>query len=271
MQSSFCGLSNARINLLYIFTQPPHTAFYFRSYHHVIHGDLSLLVLAFQALIALFFLECCRHLKLVAFQRPPLLTLDDAKRWTCSNLFFCAMLITGMGATKMNTIPVAIVSRNITNFGVILGDYFVFKRRPEAIVLTLCGIMLIGAIVVAWRHSHMHATSVGCLWMTGNCMSTVGYILCLKMATTTNDGVQLSKCGTIFLNNVLCIVLLLPAAYVMGEVSLFLHTPAIHTSVYASQNIFAGFLTFFFNFALLNCVWQKTERKARSFVKKESS
>lgn len=72
----------------------------------------------------------------------------------------------------------------------------------------------------------------------------------------------------IFVNNVLCIAFLLPAAYAMGEISLFLETTAIRTTEYATKTLLAGFVCFFFNFALLNCVWHSTEREASPRIAK---
>jgi GDP-mannose transporter len=40
----------------------------------------------------------------------------------------------------------------------------------------------------------------------------------------------------------------------MGQVTIFVSTPAIHTFDYFTKNVFAGFVGFFLNFASLNCV-----------------
>ena len=64
----------------------------------------------------------------------------------------------------------------------------------------------------------------------------------------------MSKFGMVFVNNLLCIVFLLPVAFAMGEVATFLNTEKIHTYDYATKNAFAGFVGFFLNFASLNCV-----------------
>ena len=58
----------------------------------------------------------------------------------------------------------------------------------------------------------------------------------------------------VYLNNVLCVVFLLPVAMTMGQVSIFLNTPGLHTVGYFLTNAFAGGVGFFLNFASLNCV-----------------
>jgi GDP-mannose transporter len=41
---------------------------------------------------------------------------------------------------------------------------------------------------------------------------------------------------------------------VMGQVTLFQTSPAIHTTDYLTKNVFAGLVGFFLNFASLSCV-----------------
>ena len=109
--------------------------------------------------------------------------------------------------------------------------------------------MLLGAVAAA--RNDIHVTALGLFWMCANCMSTSSYVLYMKFAT---KNVKLSKFGMVFVNNVLCVVFLLPVAVVRGEVSNFLQTDAIHTYDYAMKNGFAGFVGFFLNFASPNCV-----------------
>jgi GDP-mannose transporter len=92
---------------------------------------------------------------------------------------------------------------------------------------------------------------VGIFWMLLNCVATAGYVLYMKFAT---KHVKLSKFGMVYVNNVLCVVFLLPAAIIMGEVRMFRTTPAIHSLDYLFKNLFAGMVGFLLNFASLNCV-----------------
>ena len=141
------------------------------------------------------------------------------------------------------------IYKNITNIIVTAGDYYIFKTTTETLVLLAFGIMLTGAVAAAWND--MFTTVQGLFWMSMNCFTTAGYILSLKFAT---KNVKLSKFGMVFYNNVLCVVFLLPAAIFRGEVTLFLQTEKLHTMSNFLQNMFAGFVGFFLNFASLNCV-----------------
>ena len=154
-----------------------------------------------------------------------------------------------MAALEHNSVPMVTIYKNITNIIVTAGDFYIFKTTAEPLVLLAFGIMLSGAIAAAWND--MYITMQGLFWMSMNCFTTAGYILSLKFAT---KNVKLSKFGMVFYNNILCIMFLLPTAMVRGDITLFLQTKELHTLAYLFQNIFAGFVGFFLNFASLNCV-----------------
>jgi len=117
------------------------------------------------------------------------------------------------------------------------------------LVVVAFGVMLGGAVMAAWND--ITVTFAGIFWMIANCLSCSGYVLYMKYATNT---IKMSKFGMVYVNNVLCILFLLPAAFAGGEIQLFKATTAIHTPDYALKNLFAGFVGFFLNFASLNCV-----------------
>jgi GDP-mannose transporter len=212
----------------------------------MIEGNLNVLLVVFQAIVAVISVELCRKLKWVEY---PNLTWDIAKSWAPVNIFFCLMLFTGMASLQTNTVPMVTVFKNVTNILTTGGDYFFFGNQSENLVFVAFGVMLAGAVAAAWND--INITGLGLFWMAANCVSTSGYVLYMKHAT---QHVKLSKFGMVYVNNVLCVVFLLPAAFLMGEISRFMASPGIHTSDYLFKNIFAGFIGFFLNFASLNCV-----------------
>ena len=175
--------------------------------------------------------------------------METARTWAPVNMFFCLMLFTGMSSLQSNSVPMVTVFKNVTNILTTAGDYAFFGNKPELLVLAAFGVMLLGAVAAA-RHDTF-VTSKGLFWMAANCVSTSGYVLYMKYAT---KHVHMSKFGMVFVNNVLCVAFLLPAAYVLGEFSLFSQSTAIHTPVYFVKNVFAGLVGFMLNFASLNCV-----------------
>jgi GDP-mannose transporter len=216
------------------------------SYNHLIDGELNILLVVFQAVVAVLCVEFCKRMGWVDY---PQVTMDVAKAWAPVNLFFCGMLFTGMASLASNSVPMVTVFKNVTNVATTAGDYFFFGNRAEPLVLAAFGVMLFGAIAAAGND--ISVTSTGLFWMATNCITTSGYVLYMKHAT---QHVKLSKFGMVYVNNVLCVFFLLPAAMVMGEVTIFLTSDRIHTLAYFSKNFWAGFVGFFLNFASLNCV-----------------
>lgn len=216
------------------------------SYNKFIDGDLNILLVVFQAIIAVIAVEFSKMMKWVEY---PSFSMATAKQWAPVNIFFCAMLFTGMASLQHNSVPMVTVFKNITNIVVSLGDYYFFGTTVEGLVVLAFATMLGGALLAA--RNDVAITAAGVFWMAANCVSTAGYILYMKFAT---KNVKLSKFGMVFYNNVLCTVFLLPVTLFNGEMNLFLNTEVIHTFDYAWKNAFAGFVGFFLNFASLNCV-----------------
>lgn len=223
-----------------------HVPFFFLSYNHLTDGDLNILLVVFQAVVAVICVEICKFMKWVEY---PDFNLRTARLWAPVNVLFCLMLFTGMMSLQYNSVPMVTIFKNVTNILVTVGDYYCFGQVPEMLVLVAFGVMLSGAIAAAWND--ISVSPQGLFWMAANCCSTAGYVLYLKFAT---KNVKLSKFGMVFYNNVLCTFFLLPAAIGMGQVTSFLQTPAIHTADYFTKNAFAGFVGFFLNFASLTCV-----------------
>jgi GDP-mannose transporter len=212
----------------------------------LITGDLNILLVVFQAIVAVFAVETCKKLKWVEY---PSFSFETAKQWAPVNVFFCLMLFTGMASLQFNSVPMVTVFKNLTNILTCFGDYYFFDSTVEKLVFVAFGIMFTGAIAAAWND--IYVTWQGLFWMGLNCLSTSGYVLYMKFAT---KNVKLSKFGMVFYNNVLCVCFLLPVAMAMGQVNLLAITPALHTVDYLSKNFFAGMVGFLLNFASLSCV-----------------
>ena len=212
----------------------------------MIDGDLNVLLVVFQAIVAVIAVQVCKLLKWVEY---PSFSMETARQWAPVNIFFCLMLFSGMTSLQYNSVPMVTIFKNITNIITTFGDYYFFGSSSETLVIVAFGIMLSGAIAAAWNDISL--SFVGLFWMIINCFSCSGYVLYMKHATKS---VKLSKFGMVFYNNLLCIFFLWPAAMARGEVQLFLETHAIHTPDYLYKNLFAGLVGFLLNFASLTCV-----------------
>ena len=212
----------------------------------MIDGNLNILLVVFQAVIAVIAVEFSKFMGWVEY---PSFSMATAKQWAPVNIFFCGMLFTGMGSLQYNSVPMVTIFKNITNIVVTFGDYYFFGSHVEGLVMAAFGIMLAGALFAA--KNDVSISLIGLFWMAMNCLTTAAYILYMKFAT---KNVKLSKFGMVFYNNLLCTFFLFPCTVMNGELSTFLKTGAIHTFDYTWKNSFAGFVGFFLNFASLNCV-----------------
>mmetsp|Transcript_3939 Transcript_3939/g.7514 ORF Transcript_3939/g.7514 Transcript_3939/m.7514 type:complete len:369 (-) Transcript_3939:354-1460(-) len=216
------------------------------SYNDLIDGDLNILLVFFQAIVAVAAVDVCKRSSWVEY---PAFNWRTALQWAPVNVFFCLMLFTGMASLQHNTVPMVTVFKNVANIFTTFGDWY-FYRSPVSFLVILSFLVMLGGACAAAKHD-AEITPLGIFWMIANCLCTAGYVLYMKHAT---QSIKLSKWGMVFYNNLLAMVFLLPMAVFRGEASTFLKTPAIHTLGYLSKNVYAGFVGFFLNFASLTCV-----------------
>lgn len=232
---SFCSISMVLVNKSLA-----------SSYSHLIDGDLNISLVVFQAIVAVAAVEVCKRLKWIDI---PSFSLDIAKQWAPVNIFFCAMLFTGMASLQYNSVPMVTIFKNISNITTAIGEYYFLGNRAENLVIAAFGIMLLGAVAAAGND--MSISGIGMAWILANCVSCSGYVLYMKHATET---IKLQKFGMVYYNNLLCVFFLLPVAIFMGETKLFLDSKVLHSAEYATKNLFAGLVGFFLNFASLSAV-----------------
>lgn len=223
------------------------------SYNHLIEkpegsikSDLNTLLVVFQAAAAVVFLWLCKFFKVLDF---PELKWSIVKAWAPVNIFFCLMLFTGMAALQTNSVPMVTVFKNAAIITTAMADYFFFGSQLETLSMVSFGVMLFGAVAAAGNG--METSLLGLFWMVFNCFATTGYVCYMRYAT---QSIKLTKFGMVYVNNVLCVLFLVPAAYMQGEITMFLNSTALHTWDYGFKNLFAGFVGFFLNFSSLHCV-----------------
>ncbi len=56
---------------------------------------------------------------------------STALRWIPVNLFFCGMLFTGMTSLQHNSMSMVTVFKNITNIGIVAGDFYFFDATAD--------------------------------------------------------------------------------------------------------------------------------------------
>ena len=164
-----------------------------------------------------------------------------AKSWAPVNVFFCLMLFTSMAALNQFSSHgdhfQKCVQHNITTA---MADYFLFGNKLESLSICAFAIMLFGTIAVA--SNGMETSLVSLFWMLFNCVSMTGYICCMCCAT---QKVTLTKFGMIYVNNILCVLFLVPVAYLQCEIAVFLWSMALHTWDYGFKNFLPALLASF--------------------------
>lgn len=209
--------------------------------------DINILIVIFQAIIAVGCVEGCKHIG--NWVEYPSFNLDTAKQWAPVNIFFCAMLFTGMASLQHNSVPMVTIFKNLANIVTATGDYYFYGNPTNTLIIVSFSITLSGAVFAAWHD--ISITGMGLFWMTMNCLSTSGYVLYLKYAT---NHVKLSKFGMVYYNNLLCLIFLLPVAYYNNQLHKFATHNQFHSVKYMLATAFAGCMGFFLNFASLHCV-----------------
>ena len=202
-------------------------------------------VIAFQCLVAVILVEVAKAYKYVDY---PSFDMKTAQSWIPLNLLFISMLCTEFLSLVYNNVPMVTVCKNLSNFFTIMGDYYFFGERVSQLTLASVSIMTMGAIYAGFND--LGFSMIGYLWMLLNCLSTSGYVLYMRFASTN---IKLPKFGMVFYNNLLSMVILSPLIVIMGEIPALLD-PEVMTPSFIISNIAAGFLGFYLNFASLWCV-----------------
>jgi GDP-mannose transporter len=211
-----------------------------------IRKDLpQLSIIAFQCLVAVACVQAAKHLKYVDY---PDFEWKVAKAWLPLNVLFIGMLCTGFLSLVYNNVPMVTVCKNLTNVVTIAGDALFFGEKVSFLTILSIFVMVLGAVLAG--ANDLEFSALGYMFMGMNCVFTSGYVLYMRFASTN---IKLPKFGMVYYNNLLSIVLLLPLIIYMEEIPK-LFDPRIMTTTFIMNNVLAGLLGFYLNFASLWCV-----------------
>jgi GDP-mannose transporter len=202
-------------------------------------------VICFQCIVAVIFVEIAKKCKYVEY---PDFDWSIARAWLPLNILFIGMLATGFLSLVYNNVPMVTVFKNLTNVVTITGDVLLFKVNVSWLTLLSVGIMVLGAVLAG--ANDLEFSWIGYICMGCNCIFTAGYVLYMRFAATN---INLPKFGMVYYNNLLSVMLLAPLIVIMGEIPQ-LFNERIMTPSFIFNNILAGFLGFYLNFASLWCV-----------------
>jgi GDP-mannose transporter len=205
----------------------------------------QLSVIAFQCLVAVGCVQLAKAWKYVEY---PDFDWKIAKAWLPLNILFIGMLCTGFLSLVHNNVPMVTVCKNLTNVVTIAGDALFFGEKVSVLTVLSIFIMVLGAVLAGANDLEFSFIGYACMGL--NCFFTSGYVLYMRFVSTT---VKVPKFGMVFYNNLLSVGLLIPLILYMDEIPQWFN-PRIMTSSFILNNILAGFLGFYLNFASLWCV-----------------
>jgi GDP-mannose transporter len=186
------------------------------------------------------------------------------------SLSFVGMIFSGFMCLKYLNVPMATIFKNATNLLIVTGEWWFYAEPVSFGVVASVAMMVVGAAAAA--ANDLDFSAQGLAWACANACATATYVLYMRQVTRTVD---LSRFGTVLLNNALSAVLLLMVAAWSGELAeavasatdglLWRRASAfdlsssnnIGSSVdmgYVGLNIFTGLVGFLLNFAQLWCV-----------------
>jgi GDP-mannose transporter len=171
-------------------------------------------VLLFQCIIALGLVELARIFGYADYET---VKWSVAKQWLPINLFFIAMLVTGFLSLVYASVPMVTIFKNLTNLVTVSGDWYL--NNEDVSNLTVISILVMTAGAALAGLNDLEFSWIGYFWMIMNCLSTSGYVLYTKYATSN---IKLSKLGMVYYNNLLSSVLLIPVCLYLGKFTFYL-------------------------------------------------
>ncbi|CAB1106258.1 unnamed protein product [Ectocarpus sp. CCAP 1310/34] len=214
---------------------------------------MAFLVVVGQCLVATILVEAVRRMGYASYDP---FNFSTARRWLPVSICFSAMLFTSFKALEVMNVPmvsetnsVVTVFKNLTNIVIVTGDWWFFQQAASWLVIFSMAVMVFGAIFASYNDLDFNPW--GYFWMVANCCTTAGYVLYMKHATKS---IKLPRFGMVFYNNLLTTCLLTPAAFMMGDFTIFWTTPQLRTVTYIAALLFSGVVGVMLNFASLWCV-----------------
>ena len=205
-------------------------------------------VIFYQCFLAVVMVAVAKQLKIVEY---PAFNIKTAFRWLPVNIMFILMLSTGLLALMYVNVPMVTAMKNCSNLITIAGDYYVFKENQSFLSVFSVLLMTLAALMAA--HEDLEFNVTGYFFLFLNLVSTSGYVLVMRYATTTSD-IQLPRFGMLYYNNLISAMLLLPICFIKGELPRALFDTSLMTQNFLTVNTVAAVLGFYLNFASLWCV-----------------
>ncbi|KAG0370519.1 GDP-mannose transporter into the lumen of the Golgi [Gamsiella multidivaricata] len=174
--------------------------------------NMNFLLLAIQAMAAIFLLLVFKRLNLITFRR---LDINEAKKWFPISLALVAMIYTGSKSLQFLSIPVYTIFKNLTIIFIAYGEVLWFGSKVTPLMLLSFAFMVLSSVIAGWSDissfvpkdpAELVQINPGYFWMALNCLSSAGYVLYMRKRI---KHFNFKDFDTVYYNNLLSLPVML--------------------------------------------------------------
>eukprot|EP00760_Papus_ankaliazontas_P025903 PhM_4_TR2915/c0_g1_i4/m.1145/K15356/VRG4, GONST1; GDP-mannose transporter len=137
-----------------------------------------------------------------------------AQKWVPLTLFFVTMLISSVKSLHTMSVAVQTIIKNLAVVLTALGDRYFFSKQLSPQIMASFGLMIIGSYLGSV--SDKWVTAWGLFWTIVNVLSTVGYVLYMKLLLHQVSQ-EIGRYGPVYYNNLLSLPFLCLPAFGTAE------------------------------------------------------
>jgi GDP-mannose transporter len=160
-----------------------------------------------QNLSALCLIAVLRGMNLIQY---PAFDAQVARKWLPLTIFFVVMLISSIKSLHTMSVAIQTIIKNLAVVLTACGDKYFFQKPISPTMLVAFALMITGSYMGTVQDKWV--TAWGLMWTCINVVSTVGYVLYMKLLLHQVSQ-EIGRYGPVFYNNLLSLpFLILPAA-----------------------------------------------------------
>jgi len=183
--------------------------------------NFPLALIFYQNLAALLLVSVLKSLGVVHY---PSFDIAVAKKWLPLTVFFVVMLVSSIKSLHTMSVAIQTIIKNLAVVLTALGDKYFFQKPVTPIMFVAFGLMIAGSYMGTIQDKWV--TPAGLFWTILNVLTTVGYVLYMKLLVHQVSQ-EIGRYGPVFYNNLLSLpFLVIPACMTTPDLILRLqHTP----------------------------------------------
>ena len=164
-------------------------------------------------------------------------SMRDLMRWSMVVPFCCGMLLTSMLALKTAPMPLVVVLRNtLPLITLVIEHFYPEQLRSNTDVLASIFVMIMGGLMYVSHSSRENWQGIGWIFLSSG-IAVVDRLLRRLLLSKDQHPVDISKKGTMLINNYVGMLPVGLADYMRGEVEQF---PAVYAKLSALDKFYVG-------------------------------